>query len=202
MNATTTETDRIGASQILTIAPDGPGAYLLPRNRPIANGLSSFLDALKARHPAEREFHQAVTEVAKSVWPFIEKNPKYPKAKILGRMTEPERAITFRVTWIDRYGEVQVNRGYRAPRALDAAYDQRLPVESFAPLRSSGSWITFPVRLTWNVAPAKSTPGSTKPSLLRPTSAPSGSGPRAVSVESENLLSGAKEKSKQESQED
>ena len=79
----------------------------------MTNELSSFLDALKARYPAEREFHQAVTEVAKSVWPFIEKNPKYRKAKILERMTEPERAIMFRVTWTDRNGEVQVNRGYR-----------------------------------------------------------------------------------------
>jgi glutamate dehydrogenase/leucine dehydrogenase len=76
-------------------------------------GLSGFLEALKARHPAEREFHQAVTEVAKSVWPFIENNPKYRKAKIFERMTEPERAITFRVTWTNRQGEVQVNRGYR-----------------------------------------------------------------------------------------
>ena len=77
------------------------------------NELSNFLDALKARYPAEREFHQAVTEAAKSVWPFIEKNPKYQKAKILERMTEPERAIMFRVTWTNERGEVQVNRGYR-----------------------------------------------------------------------------------------
>ena len=75
--------------------------------------LSTFLEALKARYPAETEFHQAVTEVARSVWPFIERNPKYRKAKILERMAEPERTILFRVTWIDRHGEVQVNRGYR-----------------------------------------------------------------------------------------
>jgi glutamate dehydrogenase/leucine dehydrogenase len=75
--------------------------------------LTDFLAALKQRYPAETEFHQAVTEVAKSVWPFIEKNPKYSKAKILERMTEPERVILFRVTWMDRHGEVQVNRGFR-----------------------------------------------------------------------------------------
>jgi glutamate dehydrogenase/leucine dehydrogenase len=75
--------------------------------------LSDFLAALKARNPAETEFHQAVTEVSKSVWPFIEKNPKYRKARILERLTEPERTIMFRVTWMDRHGEVQVNRGYR-----------------------------------------------------------------------------------------
>ena len=75
--------------------------------------LTQFLAQLKARYPAETEFHQAVTEVAKSVWSFIEKNPKYQKAKILERIVEPERVILFRVTWMDRSGEVQVNRGYR-----------------------------------------------------------------------------------------
>lgn len=75
--------------------------------------LADFLAALKSRYPAETEFHQAVTEVTKSVWPFIEKNPKYRKAKILERLVEPERAILFRVTWTDARGEVQVNRGYR-----------------------------------------------------------------------------------------
>ena len=75
--------------------------------------LAQFLAQLKARYPSETEFHQAVTEVAKSVWPFIEKNPKYQKAKILERMVEPERVIMFRVTWMDRNGEVQINRGYR-----------------------------------------------------------------------------------------
>ena len=75
--------------------------------------LSDFLAQLQARYPAETEFHQAVTEVTKSVWPFIEKNPKYRQARILERLTEPERTIMFRVTWMDRHGEVQVNRGYR-----------------------------------------------------------------------------------------
>jgi glutamate dehydrogenase (NADP+) len=77
------------------------------------NELSGFLTALKKRYPSETEFHQAVTEVAKSVWPYVEKNPKYQKAKILERIAEPERVIMFRVTWTDRTGEVQVNRGYR-----------------------------------------------------------------------------------------
>ena len=51
--------------------------------------------------------------MAKSVWPFITKNPHYQTSKILERMTEPERIIIFRVTWVDRHGAVQVNRGYR-----------------------------------------------------------------------------------------
>ena len=79
----------------------------------MSDELSSFLTALQKRYPSETEFHQAVTEVAKSVWPFVLKNPKYQKAKILERMAEPERVIMFRVTWTDRNGEVQVNRGYR-----------------------------------------------------------------------------------------
>lgn len=79
----------------------------------MAKDLSSFLSALKKRYPAETEFHQAVTEVSKSVWPFVEKNPRYQKAKILERMAEPERVILFRVTWTDRNGEVQINRGFR-----------------------------------------------------------------------------------------
>jgi len=75
--------------------------------------LANFLDSIKLRYPTETEFHQTVSEVAKSVWPFIEKNPQYQTAKILERMTEPERIIIFRVTWVDRHGTVQVNRGYR-----------------------------------------------------------------------------------------
>ena len=79
----------------------------------MANEMADFLAGLRARYPAETEFHQAVTEVAKSVWPFLEKNPKYRKAKILERIVEPERVVMFRVTWVDRNGEVQINRGYR-----------------------------------------------------------------------------------------
>ena len=75
--------------------------------------LSDFLAEVQKRNPAETEFHQAVTEVAKSVWPYIEKNEKYKKARILERMVEPERVILFRVTWPDRNGAVQINRGYR-----------------------------------------------------------------------------------------
>jgi glutamate dehydrogenase/leucine dehydrogenase len=79
----------------------------------MANEMADFLASLKERYPAEKEFHQAVTEVAKSVWPFIEKNPKYRKAKIMERIVEPERVIMFRVTWVDHNGVVQVNRGFR-----------------------------------------------------------------------------------------
>ncbi len=75
--------------------------------------VDSFMESVKARNGHEPEFLQAVEEVAESVIPFIEKNPKYKEAKVLERMVEPERVIMFRVPWTDDNGEVQVNRGYR-----------------------------------------------------------------------------------------
>ena len=75
--------------------------------------VESFMEKVIEKNPGEKEFHQAVREVVESVMPFIERNPKYKKAKILERMVEPERTIMFRVPWIDDKGEIQVNRGYR-----------------------------------------------------------------------------------------
>jgi glutamate dehydrogenase (NADP+) len=69
--------------------------------------------AIKAKNPAEPEFHQAVHEVVESLWPVLEKRPHYRKAKILERICEPERVLLFRVPWVDDKGEVQVNRGFR-----------------------------------------------------------------------------------------
>jgi len=64
-------------------------------------------------NPNESEFHQAVEEVVESIMLFLEKHPKYLKAKILERIVEPERVIMFRVPWMDDRGEVHVNKGYR-----------------------------------------------------------------------------------------
>jgi len=75
--------------------------------------LAAFMEKVKARNPGEPEFHQAVHEVVASILPFIDKNPKYKKAKILERIVEPERVIMFRVPWQDDKGEYQVNRGFR-----------------------------------------------------------------------------------------
>ncbi len=75
--------------------------------------INEFMESLKLRTPGEKEFHQAVQEVAESVWDFYQNNPKYMKNKILERMCEPERTIMFRVPWVDDRGEVQINRGYR-----------------------------------------------------------------------------------------
>lgn len=72
-----------------------------------------FMAMIKAKNPAQPEFHQAVHEVAESLIPFIEENPKYKHAKILERIAEPERVIIFRVPWINDKGEVEINRGFR-----------------------------------------------------------------------------------------
>jgi len=75
--------------------------------------VKQFMDEVIALNPGEKEFHQAVHEVAEKLIPFIEENPKYKHAKILERLVEPERTIMFRVPWIDDEGNVQVNKGYR-----------------------------------------------------------------------------------------
>ncbi|DAC73189.1 MAG TPA: NADP-specific glutamate dehydrogenase [Thermoplasmata archaeon] len=75
--------------------------------------VEEFMIKVKEKNQGEKEFHQAVQEVVESLMPFIQKNPKYKKAKILERMIEPERTIIFRVPWLDDKGEIQINRGYR-----------------------------------------------------------------------------------------
>ena len=77
------------------------------------DSIKNFIDTVDRRNPNEPEFLQAVTEVAETVIPFIEKNPRYNQAKLLERMTEPERVLMFRVPWTDDNGEVQINKGYR-----------------------------------------------------------------------------------------
>ena len=77
------------------------------------NLVNEFMAKIIAKNPGEKEFHQAVKEVAESVVPFIEENPKYKVAKILERMAEPERTILFRVPRVDDKGEIQINKGYR-----------------------------------------------------------------------------------------
>ncbi len=75
--------------------------------------IKDFISEVEKRNPNEPEFIQAVTEVAETVIPFIEKNEAYQGKKLLERMVEPERTILFRVPWTDDSGEIQVNRGYR-----------------------------------------------------------------------------------------
>ena len=75
--------------------------------------LNKFMEAVIANNKGEKEFHQAVLEVAEKLIPFIEENPKYSKGKILERLVEPERVLIFRVPWQDDEGNVHVNRGFR-----------------------------------------------------------------------------------------
>src|SRR6056297_2560926 len=72
--------------------------------------LKSFVSGVERRNPAQPEFVQAVCE---SVIDEVNGNPAYLSAKILERLTEPDRVVTFRVEWEDDNGDVQVNRGYR-----------------------------------------------------------------------------------------
>lgn len=75
--------------------------------------LEHFMEGLIRRNPHETEFHQAVKEVAESVIPFINLHKKYKQAHILERMTEPDKVISFRVSWEDDKGNIRINRGYR-----------------------------------------------------------------------------------------
>ncbi|HYD76359.1 NADP-specific glutamate dehydrogenase [Ramlibacter sp.] len=72
-----------------------------------------FLAQVATRNPGQPEFLQAVTEVIESLWPFIERNPRYAEHGLLDRLVEPERIIQFRVSWVDDHGDVQVNRAFR-----------------------------------------------------------------------------------------
>ena len=79
-------------------------------------------DKVKLRDPDQPEFHQAVWEVLETLEPVFQKHQKYQDARILERLTEPERVISFRVPWVDDKGEVQVNRGcllYTSPSPRD-----------------------------------------------------------------------------------
>ncbi len=79
----------------------------------MSDNIKNFVNNVAQSNPNEPEFMQAVQEVAETVIPFIEANPKYQGKKLLERMVEPERTIIFRVPWTDDTGEIHVNRGYR-----------------------------------------------------------------------------------------
>jgi len=79
----------------------------------VKNEVESFMEVLIKRNPGQHEFHQAVREVIESVMPLVMGNEGYRKDKILERLTEPDRIITFRVTWEDDQGELHVNRAWR-----------------------------------------------------------------------------------------
>ncbi len=75
--------------------------------------LNDFLGSIAARDPHQPEYLQAVEEVMTSLWPFIEKNPRFGQQALLERLVEPERVIQFRVCWTDDRGQARVNRAFR-----------------------------------------------------------------------------------------
>ena len=75
--------------------------------------VSDVLDLVIRKNAGEPEFHQAVKEVLESLAPVLERHPEYEQNRILERLTEPERALTFRVPWFDDKNRIQVNRGFR-----------------------------------------------------------------------------------------
>ena len=77
------------------------------------NHVKDFLNSVELTNKGESEFLQAVEEVAEAVIPILNQYPRFNNKKILERMVEPERVITFRVPWVDDSGDVQFNRGYR-----------------------------------------------------------------------------------------
>ena len=79
----------------------------------VSEYVEKFIDFVKAKHPAQPEFHQAVDEVVVSLVPCLEKHPEYLEHKILERMVEPDRVFIFRVPWQDDKGEIHVQRGFR-----------------------------------------------------------------------------------------
>ena len=79
----------------------------------MAKNVHEFMNYVASKNNLEKEFLQAVEEVAEAVIPFMESNAKYNNKMLLERMIEPERVIIFRVPWIDDQSKTQVNRGYR-----------------------------------------------------------------------------------------
>ena len=75
--------------------------------------IQNVIDSVAKKYANEPEFVQTVAEVLSSLEPVVERHPEYEKAALLERMVEPERAVSFRVTWVDDNGKVQVNTGYR-----------------------------------------------------------------------------------------
>jgi glutamate dehydrogenase (NADP+) len=75
--------------------------------------IKQIISALEARHPGEKEYHQAVREVLLSVEPIYNQHPEFEKARIMERLVEPDRILIFKVPWVDDSGQVQVNLGYR-----------------------------------------------------------------------------------------
>ena len=75
--------------------------------------VAKIMQSLEAKHPGESEYLQAVSEVLTSIVDVYNRHPEFERAKLIERLVEPERVVTFRVPWVDDRGEVHVNIGYR-----------------------------------------------------------------------------------------
>ena len=75
--------------------------------------VDNFMNGLKRRNPGETEFHQSVEEVMSYLIPYVKEHPQYEKARILERLTEPDRIVVFRVCWQDDQDSIRTNRGFR-----------------------------------------------------------------------------------------
>ena len=78
-----------------------------------ASVIQDVIAMVEEKDSGQPEFHQAVREVMSSLEPTVEKHPEFVRNKIYERIVVPDRAVTFRVSWVDDQGEIQVNRGYR-----------------------------------------------------------------------------------------
>lgn len=87
--------------------------YIKTDNQYVSEYLDEIYNSVVKRDPNEPEFHQAVAVFLQSILPLLEKEPHYIEKGILKQIVEPERVISFRVTWVDDNGKTQVNRGYR-----------------------------------------------------------------------------------------
>src|SRR5258706_6998851 len=88
-------------------------AVMEPPKSNAADYIAQVISLVKAKNPAEPEFHQAVLEVLESLRLVLDRHPEYRRSKILERIIEPERVLMFRVPWVDDRGTVQLNRGFR-----------------------------------------------------------------------------------------
>ena len=102
-----------GLRRVSGFSTHAPGMCDHKQKGVIMSYYDEFMAWVKERNPNEPEFHQAVSEVAGSLAVVMEQHPEFRKAKLLERISEPERIIQFRVPWVDDQGEVQVNKGYR-----------------------------------------------------------------------------------------
>jgi len=79
----------------------------------LSSHLGTFMQVIEERNPGETEFLQTVLEIARDIIPFMDRYPEYRDHRILERLTEADRIIIFRVSWVDDRGEIRINRGYR-----------------------------------------------------------------------------------------